>query len=148
MRGLKTGESKTFQLKFPEDYHGKDVAGKTAVFRGHAKRVEGQLQPELNEEFAKSLGVADGDGRRCVWTSGERGARSEEAHRRAHEVRRCRRCSTPRTLELPKALVQMERERMVEQAAAELRRAASSSERLPIDPQAFEATATRRVALA
>ena len=30
--GLKAGETKSFELKFPEDYHGKDVAGKTATF--------------------------------------------------------------------------------------------------------------------
>ena len=32
-RGMKAGESKTFPLAFPADYHGKDVAGKTADFR-------------------------------------------------------------------------------------------------------------------
>ncbi|MFZ2298740.1 MAG: trigger factor, partial [Aquabacterium sp.] len=60
VRGMKTGDSKTFPLAFPEDYHGKDVAGKEADFLVTVKKVEAQQLPELNEEFIKSLGLADG----------------------------------------------------------------------------------------
>ena len=59
--GLKAGESKSFDIKFPEDYHGKDVAGKTATFAIAVKQVEEPKLPELDGEFAKQLGVADGD---------------------------------------------------------------------------------------
>ena len=59
--GLKVGESKTFPLAFPEDYHGKDVAGKTASFTITLKKLEWAHLPEVDAEFAKSLGVADGD---------------------------------------------------------------------------------------
>ncbi len=60
VRGMKAGDSKTFPLAFPEDYHGKDVAGKEADFLVTVKKVEAQQLPELNEEFIKSLGLADG----------------------------------------------------------------------------------------
>jgi len=59
--GLKVGESKTFPLSFPADYHGKDVAGKTAEFTITMKQVEWGHLPEVNEDFAKALGVPDGD---------------------------------------------------------------------------------------
>jgi trigger factor len=59
--GLKVGEAKTFPLAFPEDYHGKDVAGKTASFTITLKKLEWAHLPEVDGEFAKSLGVADGD---------------------------------------------------------------------------------------
>lgn len=59
--GLKVGEAKAFPLSFPADYHGKDVAGKTAEFTITLKKLEWAHLPELNSEFAKSLGVADGD---------------------------------------------------------------------------------------
>jgi hypothetical protein len=55
---MKTGESKTFPLSFPADYHGKDVAGKTADFMVSLKKIESSQLPELNEAFVKSLGVA------------------------------------------------------------------------------------------
>jgi trigger factor len=60
-QGMSPGESKTFELRFPDDYHGKDVAGKTASFALTLKKVEEPQLPALDAEFAKSLGVADGD---------------------------------------------------------------------------------------
>lgn len=59
VRGMKAGESKTFPLQFPEDYHGKDVAGKEADFLVTVKKIEAQHLPEVNEAFAKSLGIKD-----------------------------------------------------------------------------------------
>jgi trigger factor len=56
-RGMKSGESKTFQLSFPADYHGKDVAGKTADFMVTLKKVEAASLPEVDEALAKSLGI-------------------------------------------------------------------------------------------
>ena len=58
-RGMKSGESKTFPLAFPEDYHGKDVAGKTADFLVTVHKIEAANLPEVNEEFVKTLGVTE-----------------------------------------------------------------------------------------
>jgi trigger factor len=60
VRGMKTGESTTFPLAFPADYHGKDVAGKTADFLVTVHKIEAANLPELNAELAKSLGIAEG----------------------------------------------------------------------------------------
>jgi trigger factor len=60
-KGLKTGETKGFPLSFPEDYHGKDVAGKTAQFDITIKKVEAPQLPELNDEFARMMGIEEGD---------------------------------------------------------------------------------------
>ncbi len=59
--GLKAGAEKTFDMKFPDDYHGKEVAGKTASFTITVNQVEAAMLPPLDAEFAKGLGVADGD---------------------------------------------------------------------------------------
>jgi trigger factor len=61
LEGVKAGEEKTVEVNFPEDYHGKDVAGKTAEFTLKATRVSEPELPELDEEFAKSFGVDNGD---------------------------------------------------------------------------------------
>ena len=58
--GMKSGESKTFPLAFPADYHGREVAGKTADFLVTVKKIEASHLPELTDELAKSLGVAGG----------------------------------------------------------------------------------------
>src|SRR5690606_9106816 len=60
VRGMKSGESKTFPLAFPADYHGKDVAGKTADFLVTVNKIEAANLPTVDEAFAKSLGIADG----------------------------------------------------------------------------------------
>ena len=61
VNGLKEGESKDVEVNFPEDYHGKEVAGKTAVFTITVRNVAEPVLPEVDEVFAKALGIADGD---------------------------------------------------------------------------------------
>src|SRR5664279_2066187 len=60
VRGMKTGDSKTFPLQFPADYHGKDVAGKEADFMVTLKKIEAPHLPEVDESFAKALGIGGG----------------------------------------------------------------------------------------
>ena len=61
LEGIKASEQKTVEVHFPEDYHGADVAGKTAEFTLKATRVSKPVLPEIDEEFAKGFGVQDGD---------------------------------------------------------------------------------------
>ncbi len=56
----KAGDNVTATVNFPEDYHGNDVAGKTAEFSIDVKIVEKPELPEVNEEFVKRFGIADG----------------------------------------------------------------------------------------
>ena len=59
--GMKAGEIKSFEMIFPADYHGKDVAGKQVTFTITLHAVEAGRLPEVDAEFAQALGVADGD---------------------------------------------------------------------------------------
>jgi len=61
LEGIKASEQRTVEVNFPEDYHGADVAGKTAEFTLKATKVSKPELPELDEEFAKGFGVQDGD---------------------------------------------------------------------------------------
>lgn len=61
VNGLKEGESKDVEVNFPEDYHGKEVAGKTAVFTITVRNVAKPVLPEVDEVFAKALGITDGN---------------------------------------------------------------------------------------
>jgi trigger factor len=58
---MKNGENKVFQMTFPADYHGKEVAGKSVTFDVRLNKVEEQLIPSIDTDFAKSLGISDGD---------------------------------------------------------------------------------------
>lgn len=147
-RGMKAGEQKTLEIKFPEDYHGKDVAGKTASFTLEVRRVEAPKLPALDAEFAKQLGVADGDigkMRAEVRQNVEREVKKRVETRIKDQAMQALLAAAP--IELPKTLVQMETQQLVEAAVADLKSRGLKIEKLPFDPQAFEASARRRVAL-
>jgi len=147
-RGMQAGEARTFELEFPADYHGKDVAGKTAAFELQVKLVEASQLPELDAEFARGLGVADGDLARMraeVKQNIEREARKRIEARVKNQALEALLKATP--LELPKALVAQETQELVQRAAADLQARGMKLEKLPLDPQAFETAARRRVAL-
>lgn len=59
--GVKVAEERTLDLTFPADYHAKDLAGKPVHFAIQATKVETAKLPEIDAEFAKRLGVVDGD---------------------------------------------------------------------------------------
>lgn len=58
--GLKAGESADVKVNFPENYHAENLKGKTAIFNIVVKNIFKAEMPELNEDFIKSAGVADG----------------------------------------------------------------------------------------
>lgn len=147
-RGLVPGGERSFELTFPADYHGKEVAGKKAAFTLALKKIEEPRVPELNAEFAKTLGVADGDTgkmRSEVRANVEREVKKRvEAKLKDHALQALL-AATP--LEVPKSLVGMEAASMAERAVADLKARGVNPEQVPINPQAFEAAARRRVAL-
>ncbi|SER53833.1 trigger factor [Nitrosomonas sp. Nm51] len=59
--GMQADEEKTFDVVFPEDYHGKEIAGQTIIFDVKLKSVELPVLPEINEDFAKQLGIQNGN---------------------------------------------------------------------------------------
>ena len=59
--GMKAGETKSFDMTFPADYHGKDVAGKQVTFTITLHKVEAPKLPEVDAKFAESVGVTGGD---------------------------------------------------------------------------------------
>src|SRR4051812_13524535 len=134
VRGMKTGESKTFPLGFPEDYHGKDVAGKTADFMVTVKKIEQANLPEVNEAFAKSLGIPDGtvDALRAdIKKNLEREVKFRLLARNKQAAMDA--LISKAELDLPKSIVQAEMDRMVEGARADLKqRGVKDADKAPI----------------
>jgi trigger factor len=147
--GMKAGESKSFDLRFPDDYQGKEVAGKTARFEVTVKEVGAPHLPEVDAEFAKSLGVADGDVAKMraeITANLEREVRARLKNRAKEQVMQALLDAT--TLEAPKGLVQMEVERMVAAARQDLaQRGMRVKEDTPLPADMFEQPAQRRVNL-
>ena len=149
VRGMKTGESKTFPLQFPEDYQGKDVAGKEADFLVTVKKIEAQHLPEVNEAFAKSLGIAEAtvDGLRAdVKKNLEREVKFRVLARNKASVMDA--LVAAADLDVPRALVADETDRMVEAARADLKkRGVKDADTAPIPSEIFQPQAEKRVRL-
>ncbi|MEX8517863.1 MAG: trigger factor [Leptothrix sp. (in: b-proteobacteria)] len=149
VRGMKTGESKTFPLKFPEDYHGKDVAGKEADFLVTLTKVEAQNLPDVDNEFAGSLGIADAtvEGLRAdIKKNLEREVKFRVAARNKQAVMAA--IEKAAEFDLPKALISAELERLVEGARADLKqRGIKDADKAPIPNEIFQPQAERRVRL-
>jgi len=149
VRGMKAGESKTFPLQFPADYQGKDVAGKEADFLVTLKKIEAQNLPEVNDAFAKALGIKDGtiEGLRAdVRRNLEREVKFRVLARNKASVMDA--LLKVAELDVPKALVAGEVERMTEDARADLKkRGIKDAENAPIPAEVFQPQAERRVRL-
>ncbi len=119
--GMKAGDTKSFDLTFPENYHGKEVAGKQVVFTVTVHAVEAPRLPELDAEFAKALGVADGDVGKL---KAEVRANLELEVARRIKVRNKDRAmdalSNVCQLDLPKVLVDWEAENLAQQMAQDM----------------------------
>ncbi|WP_151447548.1 trigger factor [Lacisediminimonas profundi] len=146
--GLKVGESKTFPLSFPEDYHGKDVAGKTAEFTITLKKLEWAHMPELDAEFAKSLGIEDGDigkMRADIRANIEREVRNRLKAKNKDSVMDA--LIKVSELDVPKALVEDDIDRLMEMARQDMTQRGMNVKDMPIPRELFTSQAERRVRL-
>jgi trigger factor len=149
VRGMKSGESKTFPLNFPADYHGKDVAGKQADFLVTVKKIEAAHLPEVNEAFAKSLGIAESSVeslRADIRKNLERELKFRLISRNKSAVMDA--LVAQAELDIPKSSVQAELERLVEGARADLKqRGVKDADKAPIPEDLFRPQAEKRVRL-
>ena len=146
--GLKVGESKTFPLPFPEDYHGKDVAGKTAEFTITLNKLEWAHMPEVDAEFAKSLGIEDGSiekMREDIKTNLEREVNARIKARNKEAVMDALVKSTE--LDVPKAMIQQDSERLAEMTRQDMAQRGMDVKAMPFPPEMFADKAERRVRL-
>ncbi len=149
LEGMKAGESKGFDLKFPDDYHGKEVAGKSARFEVTVSEVAAPIMPAVDAAFAKTLGVEDGDVAKMraeVKTNLEREVKLRLKAKTKDQVMQALLDATP--LDAPKSLIQMEIQTLQNMARENLAaRGIPVKDDMPMPPDVFEAQAQRRVSL-
>ena len=146
--GLKVGEAKTFPLAFPEDYHGKDVAGKTASFTITLQKLEWAHLPEVDAEFAKSLGVADGDlakMREDIKVNLQREVAGRVKARNKDAVMDA--LIKVAELEVPKTLISQDSERLAEMTRQDMAQRGMNVKDVPFPAELFAEKAERRVRL-
>jgi len=59
--GAAAGEERVVEVTFPEDYHSRDLAGRSAQFTVQIEEVAEPMVPEVDDEFVRAYGIDDGD---------------------------------------------------------------------------------------
>ena len=148
VEGMKAGETKTFDMTFPEDYFAKDLAGKAVQFEITVKQVQGPVLPELDDEFARSMGIADGDitkMREEIANNLRREVKRRLEGRIKEQVMNALLQVNPSTV--PAALVEMEVQRLMQSARQDMEQRGMKTKDFPIQPEWFADQAKRRVTL-
>ena len=146
--GLKVGEAKTFPLAFPEDYHGKDVAGKTADFTITLQGLEWAHLPEVDAEFAKSLGIEDGDVAKMrddIKVNLEREVAGRVKARNKEAVMDALVKVTD--MDVPKVMIAQDSERLAEMTRQDMAQRGMDVKNMPFPIELFATKAERRVRL-
>ena len=146
--GAGAGDARGFDLKFPDDYGNKTVAGKTAHFELKVNAVAQPTLPPVDADFARTLGVEDGDLAKM---------RAEiKANLEREVVGRVKQKVKEQTMQLlidttkvevPKSLVELEADRMAQSMRQDLAARGVKVDGIPIPSDAFTAQAERRVRL-
>ncbi|WP_457674796.1 trigger factor, partial [Thiolapillus sp.] len=145
--GVKAGEEKTLELKFPEDYRVEHLAGKDVSFEVKVKAVAEPRLPEVDEDFIKALGVEEGT---------EEALRKEIRENMEREVRQKVKSRTKEAVmdalleanefAVPAAMVAQEAQALKQQTQQEMAQAGQQST-VDLPVSVFEPQAERRVKL-
>ena len=148
LAGMAQGQQKTFNVTFPADYTAKSLAGRTAEFAAKVKKVQEPVLPPLDADFARSLGIADGDlekMRQEVRSNLEREIASRLKARTKDSAMDALLTST--RFDVPKSLVQEETERLADAARRDLTARGVQVDKAPLPIELFSQQAERRVRL-
>jgi trigger factor len=146
--GMKAGDDKTFLLDFPADYHGKEVAGKTAQFALAVKQVAAPEVPPLDSKFATEFGIKSGqvaDLRAEVAANLRLELKRKVESTLKEQALKGLRANTQ--LSLPKSLVDLEAVQLMRRMAGNLQQQGMKEEDIKLTPDLFRPQAEERVAL-
>lgn len=148
LEGVSVGQEKTFDVEFPADYHAADLAGQTVQFTVTVKKVEAPELPAVDADFARALGIKDGDLdklRAEVKANVEREVTKRLRARTKEQVMNL--LLETHAIDVPQALVHAEAQQMAERALADLKRRNPQMKDMPVEASWFTEQATRRVKL-
>lgn len=148
VEGAKAGESKTFDLTFPEDYHAKDLAGQTVQFEITVKQVQAPRLPDVDADFAKQMGVTDGDVEKMkaeVEANLKREVKRRIEAKLKDQVMEALLKANP--IAIPSSLVDMEIQRLMQSARQDMEQRGMKVKDMPLQPAWFTEQAKRRVTL-
>ncbi|MGB5207084.1 MAG: trigger factor [Azonexus sp.] len=148
VEGAKVGESKTFDLTFPADYFSVDLAGQTVQFEITVKQVQAPRLPEVDADFAKGMGITDGD--IAKMRAEIEGNLKREVKRRIDARIKDQVMDAlikSNQIATPGALIEMEIQRLMQAARQDMEQRGMKVNEMPLQPEWFADQAKRRVTL-
>ncbi len=146
--GMKAGNHKSFDVVFPQEYHGKDVAGKTVTFEVKMNGLEAPILPSVDAEFAKSLGVPDGDLKKLregIKKDLEREVSKRSRSKLKEQVMKAILETTQ--IEAPAVLVNQEMDRLLQNAKSDFEARGIKANEISLKSELFKEKAEYRVKL-
>jgi trigger factor len=146
--GGKAGSEKTFDITYPADHNPAQLAGKTVTYDVKFVSVSQPVYPEVDAEFAKNLGVEDGN-LDTMRAEIKQSLEQEVDKRIKARVKEAvfQALVDESSFELPKAIVSAEANRLMQVAAQNLRQRGLDPTQVPMEPSVFEAQAQRNAKL-
>ena len=140
--GLKAGDTKGFTIKYPKTHEPKELAGKDVEYVVTLKEVQEPTLPKIDEDFAKSLGVADGDLKKM--NEEIKKSLEQESDRRTKANLKQQVFTAlveGHSFDLPKALVGGEVNRLAQSTYQNLQRQGMDPKDIKLEPSMFEENA-------
>ena len=146
--GMKAGETRSFDMTFPDDYHGKNVAGRQVTFTITLHRVEEPKLPEVDADFAESIGITDGDVGKLQDEIRANLQREVESRLKARNKEAAMAALLKVALfDLPKSLVEWEVQNLMQQAMRDMESRGMKVKDVRLPPEMFAERAIKRIKL-
>ncbi|SFM07217.1 trigger factor [Nitrosomonas communis] len=146
--GMSAGDDKSFQMNFPADYHDKEIAGKSVTFDIKLNKVEVPILADIDNEFAKLLGVEDGDIQKMyeeIQLSLEREVLQRTRAKLKEQIMQGLLDTT--VCNVPRILVEQEVNYLIQDTKNSLATKGIAGKDIPLSPEIFFERAERRVKL-
>ncbi len=145
---MKIGESKTFSMKFPEEYPNKEISGKNVEFTIEIIKIEYPILPEIDKDFAVSLGIKDGNLNK-MREDVQLNLEYEVSNRLKKKIKTQVMDALLETsvFDVPKSLIEEDTERLKFLTKSDLNKKGMDSSKISEDTEIFRSRANRRVRL-
>lgn len=148
LTGGKTGATKKFDITYPEDHNPAQLAGKTVGYEVTFVSVSQPVLPEIDADFAKSLGVEDGDVEKMKAEVAE-SLKQEVAKRVSAKLKEqvFQALVDSADFDIPRILLETEINRMMQTTQQNLKQRGADLANIQLEPGMFEDQAKRSTKL-
>lgn len=147
LTGVRPGESKGFDIEFPENYPAENLAGKTAHFDVKINSVSAPELPAVDEKFAELFGVTGGVESLRAQVKDNIARQVDDAVAQKVKDQVIERLLAANTIEVPKALLDNEVNARIARATQEMMRHGIPKEKVGLTREPFEGPARKSVAV-